>query len=110
MGLRGRGDRASSSPAFRDLPFRGTPGPPQGAHMTARFTQTQGQYLVFIHAYMKLHRRAPAETDFQAYFRVTPPTAHRMIVTLTARGLIERRPGEPRSIVLLVSPDELPPL
>jgi DNA-binding MarR family transcriptional regulator len=78
--------------------------------MTARFTDTQGQYLAFIHTYMKLHRRAPAETDFQAYFRVTPPTAHRMIVTLTDRGLIKRRPGEARTIELLVSPEDLPPL
>ncbi len=78
--------------------------------MTARFTNTQGQYLAFIHTYRKLHRRAPAETDFQAYFRVTPPTAHRMIVTLTDRGLIQRRPGEPRTIELLVSPEDLPPL
>jgi DNA-binding MarR family transcriptional regulator len=78
--------------------------------MSARFTATQGQYLAFIHTYLKLHRRAPAETDFQTYFRVTPPTVHRMIVTLTDRGLIRRRPGETRSIELLVSPDDLPPL
>jgi DNA-binding MarR family transcriptional regulator len=78
--------------------------------MTARFTDTQGQYLAFIHTYRKLHRRAPAETDFQDYFRVTPPTAHRMIVTLTERGLIQRRPGEARTIELLVSPEDLPPL
>lgn len=78
--------------------------------MAARFTATQGQYLAFIHAYVKLHRRAPAETDFQTYFRVTPPTAHRMIVVLTDRGLIRRRPGEARSIELLVAPEDLPPL
>jgi DNA-binding MarR family transcriptional regulator len=78
--------------------------------MPARFTDTQGQYLAFFHTYMKLHRRAPAETDFQTYFRVTPPTAHRMIVTLTERGLIQRGPGEARSIELLVAPDDVPPL
>jgi DNA-binding MarR family transcriptional regulator len=74
------------------------------------FTATQGQYLAFIHAYTSLHRRAPAEIDFQTYFRVTPPTVHRMIVTLHARGLITRVPGQPRSITLLISPDQLPPL
>lgn len=81
--------------------------------MSARsipFTATQGQYLAFIHAYTVLHRRAPAETDFQTFFRVTPPTVHRMVVTLHARGLITRVPGQPRSITLLVSPDQLPPL
>ena len=78
--------------------------------MTAPFTETQGQYLAFIYTYTKLHRRPPAEADFQAYFHVTPPTAHRMIVVLTERGLIRRRPGAPRSIELLVPPEQIPPL
>jgi Mn-dependent DtxR family transcriptional regulator len=78
--------------------------------MTSRFTEAQGQYLAFIYAYRKLHRRPPAEADFQAYFEVTPPTVHRMIVVLTERGLIRRRPGEPRSIELLIPPEDLPPL
>jgi DNA-binding MarR family transcriptional regulator len=78
--------------------------------MSIPFTATQGQYLAFIHAYTTLHRRSPAERDFQEFFRVTPPTAHRMIVTLHARGFIARVPGRPRSITLLVPPDRLPPL
>jgi DNA-binding MarR family transcriptional regulator len=78
--------------------------------MSITFTATQGQYLAFINAYTTLHRRAPAESDFLEFFRVTPPTVHRMIVMLHERGLIERVPGQPRSITLLVPPDELPPL
>jgi DNA-binding MarR family transcriptional regulator len=78
--------------------------------MSIPFTATQGQYLAFIHAYMTLHRRPPAESDFLKFFRVTPPTVHRMIVTLHERGFIERVPGQPRSITLLVPPAELPPL
>jgi len=78
--------------------------------MSITFTATQGQYLAFIHAYTTLHRRPPAETDFQEFFRVTPPTVHRMIVTLHDRGLIDRVAGQPRSIRLLVAPDRLPPL
>lgn len=74
------------------------------------FTATQGQYLAFIHAYTILHRRRPAKTDFQAFFRVTPPTVHRMIVTLHERGLIARVPGQPRSITLSIPPSRLPPL
>ena len=35
-----------------------------------RFTAKQGQYLAFIHTYVSLHRRAPAEADIQLYFRV----------------------------------------
>ena len=78
--------------------------------MIGPFTETQGQYLAYIALYTKLHRRPPAEADIQQYFGVTPPTVHRMIVVLTERGLIRRRPGEPRSIELLVPPHQLPPL
>ncbi len=78
--------------------------------MTASFTDKQGQYLAFIHAYTKLHRRPPAEADMQAYFRVTPPTVHRMVVELANRGLICRRPGQPRSIKLLIAPEQIPGL
>jgi hypothetical protein len=38
------------------------------------FTPTQGQYLAYIHLYTRLHRRPPAETDMQEYFRVSPPS------------------------------------
>lgn len=75
-----------------------------------RFTDKQGQYLAFIHAYMLLHRRAPAEADMQAYFRVTPPSVHRMVVELELRGLIRRLPRQARSIELAVSPHEIPGL
>lgn len=78
--------------------------------MTASPTDKQGQYLAFIYAYTKLHRRPPAEADMQAYFRVTPPTVHRMVVELAKRGLIYRRPGEPRSIKLLIAPEQIPVL
>lgn len=76
--------------------------------MREAFTDLQGQYLAYIATYIKLHRRPPAEADMQIYFRVTPPTVHRMIVALTERGLIRRRPGEPRSIEILVPSDQLP--
>lgn len=76
----------------------------------ASFTDLQGQYLAYIATYIKLHRRPPAEADMQTYFGVTPPTVHRMIVVLTERGLIRRCAGAPRSIEVLVPPDQLPPL
>lgn len=75
-----------------------------------KFTEKQGQYLAFIRTYMLLNRQAPAETDMQRFFRVTPPSVHRMVVELEARGLITRTPGAARSIRLAVSPDEIPPL
>ena len=77
--------------------------------MTAPFTETQGQYLAFIYTYTKLHRRPPAEADFQAFFQVMPPTAHRMIVVYGAR-LDPPTAGAPRSIEVLVPPDQIPPL
>lgn len=73
-------------------------------------TPKQGQYLAFIHCYTKLHRRAPAESDLQRYFQVTPPTVHQMLLTLEARGLIERERGVARSIRLLVPREAIPDL
>ncbi|MEX1229122.1 MAG: MarR family transcriptional regulator [Planctomycetaceae bacterium] len=75
-----------------------------------QFTPLQGQYLAFIHAYMKMYRRPPAERDLQRHFRVTPPTVHQMILKLEKNGLITRVPGQARSIGLCVSPADLPPL
>src|SRR5208283_711068 len=74
----------------------------------ADFTPKQGQYLAFIDAYARLHRRPPAEADMQRYFGVTPPSVHQMILTLERAGLIRRRPGVPRSIEVLVLPEHLP--
>ena len=74
------------------------------------FTSKQGQYLAFIHLYTRLHRRAPAETDMQQYFRVTPPSVHQMVLTLERAGLIRRQPRTPRGIELLVDPKDLPEL
>jgi repressor LexA len=78
--------------------------------MAAAYTPRQGQYLAFIYYYTKLHRRPPAETDIQRYFRVSPPAVHDMIMTLERLGFITREPGKPRSIHLLVSREDLPDL
>jgi repressor LexA len=73
-------------------------------------TPKQGQYLAFIHLYTRLHRRPPAETDMQQYFRVSPPSVHQMVLTLERRGFIRRQPRTARSIELLVDPKLLPEL
>jgi Mn-dependent DtxR family transcriptional regulator len=75
-----------------------------------KFTDLQGQYLAFIQTYTTLHGVAPAEADMQRFFRVTPPTVHRMVLALEERGLIQRIPGRSRSIRLLVSSDKIPKL
>ena len=75
-----------------------------------RFTETQGQYLAFIYYYCLVNRRPPAEADIQAFFRVTPPTAHRMVIELERRGLINRVPRQARSIAVCVPDEEIPRL
>ena len=75
---------------------------------TARFTAKQGHYLAFIWAYAQINGRAPAEADFQRYFKVTAPSVHQMLKTLDHLGLIEKQPGVARSIQLRVAPQELP--
>ena len=74
------------------------------------FTDKQGQYLAFIHAYTLVMRRPPAEADMQRFFVVTPPSVHQMVLTLERRGFISRKPGVARSIKLRVNPDALPKL
>ena len=72
------------------------------------FTPKQGQYLAFIHAYTLVIGRPPAEADLQRFFQVTPPSVHQMVLTLERAGLIRRQPGVPRSIEILVPPEQLP--
>ena len=74
------------------------------------FTDKQGQYLAFIHAYLLVMDRPPAEADIQRFFAVTPPTVHQMVLTLERNGWISRKPATARSIQLLVDPEILPKL
>lgn len=78
--------------------------------MAQPFTDKQGQYLSFIYHYTKVNRRPPAQLDIQRYFGVTPPTVHQMILTLERRGLLTRKPRTARSLEVLVSRDQIPPL
>ena len=77
---------------------------------TKTFTPKQGQYLAFIQLYTRLHRRPPAGTNIQEYFRVSPPSVHQMVLTLERAGLITRQPRTPHSIEVLVDPKHLPEL
>jgi SOS-response transcriptional repressor LexA len=78
--------------------------------MAAPYTPRQGQFLAYIHAYTRLHRQPPSEMEMAAYFGVSPPSVHQTIVALENRGLIQRTPGQARSIQVLLSPRELPDL
>jgi len=75
-----------------------------------KLTKKQGQYLAFIYYYTKINGRPPAEADMQRYFKVTPPTVHQSVLSLEKHGFIDRVPGQPRSIRVLLSREELPDL
>ena len=77
---------------------------------TAEFTERQGQYLAFIHAYTKVNGRPPAQGDLQRFFAVTAPSVHQMILALERRGFLRRTPGQARSLEVLVAPENLPVL
>ena len=74
------------------------------------FTPRQEQYFAFIHAYRRLHGRAPAETNIQRFFRVSPPSVHQMLLTLERAGLISRQARIARSVTLTIDPQQLPEL
>jgi len=89
--------------------------PPANVRDTAsapkpKYTKKQGQYLAFIHHYTAVHNRPPAESDIQAFFGVTAPTVHQMVVRLEQKGLIKRVPWQARTIEVLLPPEQLPPL
>jgi DNA-binding MarR family transcriptional regulator len=86
------------------------PAPKLDPSVVPAFTAKQGQYLAFIHNYTKIHRCPPAESDLQYYFGVSAPAIHDMIKTLERNGLLEKQPGQARSIRLLVAPEYLPRL
>jgi len=74
------------------------------------YTPRQGQYLAFIYYYTKLNGQPPAEHDMARYFDVSPPSVHQMVVTLEKRCLIQRTPGQARSIKQLLGREQLPDL
>jgi hypothetical protein len=75
----------------------------------ADYTPTQGRYLAFIRAYTDLHGYPPAESEIAMAMCVSPPSVNQMVKTLEKKGLLLRRPGQPRSLQVLVPEDELPP-
>ena len=78
--------------------------------MAAPFTPRQGRYLAFIDAYTRLRGQPPSEAEIATHFMVSPPSAHQMVVTLERRGLIERKPGQARSMRVLLPATDIPDL
>jgi len=81
-----------------------------GNKITASYTARQGQYLAFIHHYMKLRGQPPSEAEMQQRFKVSPPAVHNMILMLEKKGLITHTPGMSRSICVLLPREQLPEL
>ena len=83
----------------------GVKGPPA----KTSHAQKQGQYLAFIYAYARLHRRPPTEADMHGSTSASAHLpAHQMILTLERAGFIRRQPRVARSIEMLVDPGKSP--
>lgn len=73
------------------------------------FTPTQGRYLAYIHAYICQHGYPPAESEIASAMCVSPPSVNQMVKMLEKKGLIQRQPGQARSLHILVPEDQIPP-
>lgn len=101
---------APKQQAAKTEPLLADPAESSQDRRAATFTARQGQFLAFIHLYRKLHRRGPAESDLRAFFLVTAPAVHGMVVKLEELGLITKEPGVPRSMRVAIPADRLPEL
>jgi LexA DNA binding domain len=61
-------------------------------------TTRQREYLEFITKYIGRFGRSPAESDIQRHFLISAPSVNHMVQGLERRGFIERQPGLPQSI------------
>ena len=78
--------------------------------MTVRLSRAQGQLVAYVFWYSKVHRIPPPEGEIADFLGVRGPSAHKMILRLESRGLLSRRPREPRTIKVLLLREELPEL
>lgn len=81
-----------------------------GKQATGRLSKSQGQLIAYVYWYTKVHRMPPSENEIAEFLGVRGPSAHAMIVRLGTRGILTRRPGEPRAIRGFVPRDEIPDL
>ena len=76
----------------------------------ARLTRKQGQLVAYVYYYTKVHRIPPSENEITAFLGVYGPSAHQMILRLEAAGVLARIPGQPRTIRILLTRQEIPDL
>jgi hypothetical protein len=72
------------------------------------WTPTQGLYLSFMSAYERAFGLPPSTTEIAGALAVTPAAVSGMLRSMEKKGLIDRDPGEIRSIDLLVDRTQLP--
>ena len=84
----------------------------RSARSANRPTPKQGQFLAYIHAYMRSNQAgvAPTHAAMQRFFNLTPPSVNSMLARLEQRGFIQRTPGQARGITLTIDPALLPDL
>ena len=80
------------------------------AHGGIRFTSRQGQYLAYIHHFTGINGHPPSTVDMMRYFGVTRSSVSNMITALEGQGFIDRVLYQPRTVRVLVPPEELPEL
>jgi hypothetical protein len=79
----------------------GTPSCRSSSHPSR--TEKQGEYLALVYTYALVNRRPPAQVAIRAFFGVTPPTVHNVVVELERRvdcasRRVPRRDGEGRML------------
>lgn len=72
------------------------------------FTPTQARYLSFIHAYTEGFGVPPSEAEIASAMKVQPPSVSGMLKTMVKKGLVQKTPGEARSIEILIDSQEIP--
>ena len=73
-------------------------------------TGQQGQFLAYIHEYIKSNHRgvAPTHAEFQRFFNLTAPSVNSMLKRLDEKGYIRRVPGKTRAIQLTIDLELIP--
>jgi DNA-binding MarR family transcriptional regulator len=71
-------------------------------------THRQGQLLAYVYWYTKIHRVPPSENEIAEFMGIYGPSVHRMILLLEVKGYLSRRPGEPRTLRVLLPPEQVP--
>jgi Mn-dependent DtxR family transcriptional regulator len=75
-----------------------------------RVTQAQGKLVAYVYWYTKIHRVPPAENEIAAFLGIRGPSAHQMLLRLESKEILSRRPGEARTIKILLPREEIPDL